>query len=92
MDFFYNGKLIGALNENILSQRVNNGDSIEREVIDLPLSFYSVICNHCGKVYDIRKAEIVLKYNSITEFISPCCGIRCDNRPFKKDFTYLKDV
>ena len=92
MKVYLNEKLAGDLIGNILIHYTGDGDSIEREVIDLPLSFYSVICNHCGKVYDIRKAEIVLKYNNITEFISPCCGIRCDNRPFKKDFTYLKDV
>ena len=92
MDFYFNQKLIGTLNDNILKQRTSDGKYVKREVIHLPLSIYSVVCNHCGKIYDIRKTEVTLRYNNITEFKAPCCGELCDDRPFKKDFTFLKNI
>jgi len=92
MKIYLDQKLIGTLGNNILKQLTSDGKYVNREIIDLPLSIYSVVCNHCGKIYDIRKAEVTLKYNNITEFITPCCHERCDDRPFKKDFTFLKNI
>ena len=92
MEIYLEEKLIGVLNENILIHYMGNDKTIEREVVNLPLNIYSAICTHCGRIYDIRKAEITNQYNNITEFITPCCHMRCDDRPFKKDFVFLKNL
>jgi len=65
----------------------------KREVVHHPITEHSVICNRCGKIYDLTKVEVTHRFHDCTQFTTPCCNSPfADDRVFKNDFTYLKDL
>lgn len=42
-----------------------------------------VICNFCGKHYDLGKVKVTARYADATCFITPCCGKQADDREWK---------
>jgi len=52
-----------------------------------------VICNFCGKVYDLGKVKVIARYTDATCFETPCCGRSADDREWKSmpDFERMAD-
>lgn len=42
-----------------------------------------VICNHCGQAYDLADAKVIHNYADCTDYITPCCNTRADDREWK---------
>lgn len=51
--------------------------------------WHPVICNFCGKRYDLGRVEVTARYADATCFTTPCCGRQADDREWKSmpDFT-----
>lgn len=39
-----------------------------------------VKCNHCGQAYDLCGTKVLHRYMDCTEYLSPCCNKRVDDR------------
>lgn len=42
-----------------------------------------VICNGCGKIYDLAAGKVVHRYTDCTQYTTPCCGKQADDRRWK---------
>jgi hypothetical protein len=42
-----------------------------------------VRCTHCGAIYDLCGVGILARYADCTDFESPCCHRRVDDREWK---------
>lgn len=50
-----------------------------------------VICNHCGKVYDLHTVKVNHRYQDCDQFTTPCCNYEfADNRTWKSFPDYTK--
>lgn len=73
------------LEKNKLIVFVNNGlmfveHPIVHEIEDIQSEF-NVVCNHCNKIYDLRKVKVTQRYSDCDDFTTPCCGYEhADNR------------
>ncbi len=65
-------------------QMTPNGAMIKYIAIE-PVSKMTapVICNGCGKVYDLAAGKVVHRYGDCTQYRTPCCNRLADDRTWK---------
>lgn len=70
---------------------LSKGILIKEHRLIHPVSKSSVVCRHCGSIYDLSKVKIDHRYEECDDFTSPCCNIQgCDTRVFKRDYDTLR--
>jgi len=75
---------ISYIKDKVLTIVSNNGMTNKSHKMIHTMSHTSVICNHCGSVYDLKKVEVKHRYSDCTEFITPCCNYEhADDITFK---------
>ena len=67
-------------------------DNMLFESYDITGMLVPVICNHCGKVYDLCDGKTIHRYEDCTVFNTPCCQTMVDDREYKliPDFKRIK--
>lgn len=58
-------------------------DNMMFESYDITGMLVPVICNHCGKVYDLCGGNVIHRYADCTVYETPCCKIMVDDREYK---------
>lgn len=72
--------------------RSDNGIDFTEIVYYVKNMITPVICNHCGKVYDLTTVSINHRYGDCDQFTTPCCDYKfADTREWKsfKDFNRI---
>lgn len=68
-----------------------HGSFIEREIIHMPITSSHVVCNHCGKIYDLTIGDVTHRFGDCDVFTTPCCkreGV--DTREWKDFPDYIR--
>lgn len=72
-----------------------NGVIKEHEIMHPPITNFHVLCNHCGKIYDLTYGNVTHRYHDCDEFTTPCCNREhADTREWKSfpDYTRINKI
>ena len=64
--------------------RMLSNNSFEKigETDKLKAMHNPVKCNHCGEAYDLGTVKVLHRYDDCTDFETPCCKRRVDDRMY----------
>jgi hypothetical protein len=60
---------------------LHSEDSLISCALKIGAMMAPVRCNHCRRVYDLTKTEVIHRYADCTLYTTPCCARQVDDRP-----------